>query len=351
MQENQPSLLQLSKPPMLEPTEVDRLANFTRAPVPSDMLQSYRTALAAARGVERNLVFHTWGGIGDQICAEPVLRYALEAFKHCEISLASELPELFTHLQFKDVFDLKREQPIWPRYLRFDTIVPPTHVLWEFMCHMLVNAVDYSAICALRCQLPVAAREIKLVPNDVEEDRAIELLRGTTLPVAIHPGKHWQSKTFPADWWDGVIDCLKRANITPVIVGGAADDNRTTVDVDATGCLDLRGQVSLMESVAVLQRVRALLTNDSAPLHMAASGAAWIGFVATCKHPDYVMHWRNGAWAWRMQNLGLDGLWNHVSHCPNVVDGLSAENVGDELLRSWLPDPKSVALWALERLR
>lgn len=320
--------------------------------VPNPLLPSFRTAYAVQTGVEKRLLIKTWGGLGDQICAEPTIRFALKTFKDCEVSLASERPELFRHLSFKDVFDLREVQPHWGRYLTFDTIRPPGDLVWEFMSHMLVNCVDYPALCAFRCQLPVKDREVRLEPTDADVQFAADRLPGDLLSnaVAIHAGRHWQSKTFPKEWWDEVITELIRNDATPVLIGANTDDNRSTVDVETVGCIDLRNKLSVMQSVALLQRVQVLLTNDSAPLHMAATGRAFIGFIATCKHPDYIMHWRNGEWGWRMENLGLGGIWEVLDYCPNKENNVEAENVGDELLRSWLPNPKDFARWAVQKL-
>ena len=76
---------------------------------------------------------------------------------------------------------------------------------------------------------------------------------------------------------------------------------------------------------------------------------AWIGFIATCKHPDYITHWRNGVWGWRMKNFGKGGIWDLIDYCPNKEQTVSAENVGEENLLSWLPEPKEFAQWAVER--
>ncbi len=325
--------------------------------VPSMLIPGFRTALAVERGVEKNILLKTWGGIGDQICAEPTLRWALKSFKGCDISLASERPELFRHLSFKNVYDLSKVQPHWERYFPFDTIRPPTDIQWQFMSHMLINCVDYPALCAFRCQLPVADREIKLVPTEADFEEIGEHLGAgfsavkEEFPVAIHAGRHWQSKTFPADWWNDVLAQLIADECMPILIGGDTDDNRGTVDVDTLGCIDLRGKLTLMQSVALLQRVEVLLTNDSAPLHMAASGDAWIGYVATCKHPDYISHWRRGEWCWRMRNFGKGGIWDVIDYCPNKENEVSAENVGEENLRAWLPDPRDFANWAIEKAK
>lgn len=325
----------------------ERLEPNARLTVPAMMVGSFRTALAIERGVEKNLLFRTWGGLGDQICAEPTLRYALKSFKGCDISLASEHPELFEHLKFKRVFDIKKEKPIEEQYFSFDTIVNSDHLTWEFFGHMVTNCVDFPSMCALRCQLPIADKEVTLA--DYTPRRSVlDAVEGHG--VFVHPGRHWASKTFPKEWWDAVLSGLIRSGVTPIIIGANTDDNRGTVDVDTHRCIDMRNQLSIMESVAVLKDARVLLTNDSSPLHMAVPGDAWIGYIATCKHPDYISHWRKGQWSWRMQNHGLGGIWDVMDYCPNKADKVEVAEIDQELLRSWLPDPVKYAHWAIEKL-
>lgn len=332
---------------------MEKIDPSRRVAIPMTHLPIFRTQLAIQNGVERRLLFRTWGGIGDQICAEPTLRYALKMFQDCEISLASEIPELFRHLDFKRVYDLKEDTPNYQKYFCFETITPPdeSNLVWQFFSHMLVNCVDFPSLCALRLQLPVYDKEIILQP-DVDITKMAENFNLDEIygGVAIHPGKHWQSKTFPKKFWDDVISFLVMRGIKPIIIGADTDDNRGTVDVDTTGCLDLRNKLSISESIWLLQSVGVLLTNDSSPLHMAASGDAWIGFVATCKHPDMITHWRRGQWQWREQNFGKGGIWDVIDFCPNKSQQVEAEFVPRELLESWLPDPYEFAAWAAEKV-
>ncbi len=332
---------------------MEKLDTSKRVAIPMTHLPIFRTQIAIESGVERNILFRTWGGLGDQICAEPTLRYALKMFKDCDISLASEAPELFKHLPFKRVFNLKEEVPNYANYLCFETITPPddSNLVWQFFSHMLTNCVDFPSMCALRQQMPVADKEIILKGSEpstlILTDEEVDIVVGGVL---IHPGKHWQSKTFPKSFWDRVISTLIIRGIKPVIIGANTDDNRGTVNVDISGCLDLRNRLSIMESVWACHVATVLLTNDSAPMHMAASGTAWIGYVATCKHPDLITHWRNGQWQWREKNFGKGGIWDVISYCPNQKQSVEAEFVPPELLESWLPDPEEMAEWAVERL-
>lgn len=325
-------------------------------------LPAFRISLAIQNGIQNDILIRTWGGLGDQICAEPTIRYALKTFKHCRFWLASEAPWLFEHLKFEGVFHLPHEIPDTDQYLLWDTIPPPEEgsIHWQFGSHNLIHCVDFSSISALRGQLPVSDREIMLKPKvDAERLRQIPISK---YPIYVHAGKHWASKTFPKDWWDAVLRALIESGVTPILIGKNPTkedieidpdaENRGTVDVNSNGCIDLRNRLSAMESTWLLQSHYAvLLTNDSSPLHMAASGQAWIGFIATCKHPDFITHWRQGQWGWRMKNFGKGGVWDHVNYCPNqgpneaVTYGMADEAI----LRSWLPDPKEFAEWAHSR--
>lgn len=319
-----------------------------RVTIPATFIPEFRTQIAIQGRVEKNLLFKTWGGIGDQICAEPTLRYALKNYTDCKISLAADNPELFSHLQFEKVFDLKESQPIWEKYYVMQTIVPATDLTWQFFSHLYTHCVDFSSLCALRSQLPVKDREIQLEGREPELGIA-NMLDSDFRPIFIHPGKHWPSKTFPKDFWDAVIHRLIERGCMPVIIGADADENRGTVDVDTTRCTDLRNMTSISETIWLLKRAKVLLTNDSAPLHMAASGSAWIGFIATCKHPDFITHRRNDSWGWRMQNFGKGGAWDLMNSCPNKEHESSVEFIDEPILRSWLPDSNEFADWAVER--
>lgn len=328
-----------------------------RVSIPIDHLPGFNTTIALQRGVEKRIMLRTWGGLGDQICAEPTIRYALKKFKGCEFFLASEFPALFKHLhpQFKHIYDINEDIVNYEKYFVFDMIKPPnnTNLVWQFMSHLLTNCVDFPSLCAFRLQLPVEDKTIKL-EGQQPDLTYLTLCNYIVGGIFIHPGAHWQIKTFPASFYNAVIGRIKDAGKVPVLIGGALDDNRSTVDVDASGCLDLRGKLKVEESIWCLQQAAVLLTNDSSPLHMAASGDAFIGYIATCKHPDMITHWRLNemkcpTWQWREVNFGKGGIWDHIDYCPNKKNQLEVEDVPDELRDSWLPDPIQWAEWALEK--
>lgn len=324
---------------------------FGRVSVPITHIPGFLTTIAMQAGVEQRIMMRTWGGLGDQICAEPTIRYALSKFKNCDFFLASEFPELFKHLhpKFKHIYNMNEDNINYSKYFVFDMIKSPddSNMVWQFMSHLLINCVDFPSMCAFRLQLPVADKEIQLVGTVPElPEEILETIKGG---VIIHPGAHWQAKTFPAAFYNETIEHLRTAGLTPILIGGALDDNRGTVKgIDTTGCLDFINKFTVEQSVWACQQAAVVLTNDSSPLHMAASGDAFIGFIATVKHPDMITHWRHGQWQWRQKNFGKGGIWDHIDYCPNKKDQLEVEEVPQELLESWLPNPAEWAEWAID---
>jgi hypothetical protein len=202
-------------------------------------------------------------------------------------------------------------------------------------------------------QLPVEDRQIMLSGTPFMQ------LEEKQLQVVVHPGKHWPSKTFPKSWWDRVLRELVRLRITPILIGSDMGDKRGTVEVDATGCIDLRNRTSFGHLAWILQRCKVLLTNDSSPMHIAASvdpkdrhktGNAWIGYIATCKHPDFITHWRHGEFQWREVNHSTGGVWAMHDFIPNFQGTLPIDDATKDLVESWLPDPLEYAGWAAEKL-
>lgn len=323
--------------------------------VPAWLVPSFRVVYAAEKGHRHDLLFKLHGGLGDIICAEPAVRFGLENFaqeSRTNVSLATLYPGLFQHLDFKKVFSLENqtELNVWD-YLVFENVDTGNELAAEFVCHALMHGIDYGSLYMWRMILPREYREIKLVPNAQEREHA-KTVGTPDLDVVIHPGKTWKSRTLPKKWWDSVIKAVSDLGARPVVIGGVIDQGRaSTIDVDLPeGALDLRGKQSIMETVALLQNSRVILTNDSSPVHMATTGDAWIGFLSTVKHPDHMYTWRKGQWAWRMQDFAKGRVWDSLNVCPNKDVPVTVDNVDTVELLSWLPSAHEFAEWGVSKL-
>ncbi len=114
-----------------------------------------------------------------------------------------------------------------------------------------------------------------LQPGREEKAKAVRIMKGTGISakntVAVAPGARWETKRWPAEYYARLIERLTSGGIQVIITGGESD---MQISREITGQVegevtDLTGRLSLLETAACLERCAALVTNDSAPLHMA----------------------------------------------------------------------------------
>ena len=123
-----------------------------------------------------------------------------------------------------------------------------------------------------------------LYPGDRERQEVLALLaqqgvRDDTPLVALAPGSVWATKRWPA--YDGLAQRLAEGGLLRdgriVVIGGAADAPHAAAIADALAVLgapapiDATGRLSLLASAALIGRATVLVTNDSAPLHLASA--------------------------------------------------------------------------------
>jgi Glycosyltransferase family 9 (heptosyltransferase) len=328
--------------------------------VPARFVPSFRVCFADEHGGRNRILFRMHGGLGDIICAEPAVRFAMKHFKGLEFNLMTLYPALFQHLKFEKIFTPENvAELVMDDYLMFENTDTANQLAAEFVCHTLMHGIDYASLYMWRQILPHDEREIVLRPS-AEEFAKVDAVFCTQTDVVVHAGKTWPSRTFPKNWWDKIISSIKEAGYRPVLIGGDVDPGfgpkgaarASTVEVDVPeGVLDLRYKLTISETVALLKRARVLLSNDSSPVHMATTGDAWIGFLSTVKHPDHMYTYRKGAWRWRMQDLALGGIYQSMDTCPNKKETIRVDLVDVVELLSWLPTPKSVVEWSVDKMK
>lgn len=113
-----------------------------------------------------------------------------------------------------------------------------------------------------------------MIPEEVRENARSMILdhgfEGNPL-VAMAPGARWETKRWPAGHYASVARSLASSGYGIVLVGGPGDEALCS-DLSKLcdeAPLDASGRVDLLGSAALLSECRLLVTNDSAPLHMA----------------------------------------------------------------------------------
>lgn len=116
----------------------------------------------------------------------------------------------------------------------------------------------------------------RLEPGEAARAAARRLLGeagwdGRAPVVALAPGARWPTKAWPPAHWAALLDALLAEGLGfPVLLGGAAEA-ALCAGLAGGGVGNLAGRTSIRETAAVLEEARVLVTNDSAPLHLATA--------------------------------------------------------------------------------
>jgi ADP-heptose:LPS heptosyltransferase len=128
----------------------------------------------------------------------------------------------------------------------------------------------------------------------------------------------------PTDYWQAIIDGLAKNHKVALI--GKDDQNRGTVDVKCPdNVIDLRNLLDLGSLIAIISEANVLISNDSAPIHIAGAFDNWIVLLPTCKHPDYVLPYRNGNPYYKALALYKALPSEEYNSQPTTVHGSTAE--------------------------
>ncbi len=108
------------------------------------------------------------------------------------------------------------------------------------------------------------------------EDSAAEaviapLRRAGGALVGLAPGSVWPTKRWPQTHYAALASILSAEGMNLLAVGGPEDRSLCASVLDGTGSrsVNCAGALSVLESAALLSKLDVLVTNDSAPLHMA----------------------------------------------------------------------------------
>jgi len=95
----------------------------------------------------------------------------------------------------------------------------------------------------------------------------VESFRGKI--IAIAPGSVWFTKKWPKEYFIELVKSLTAEKCKVFIVGGPEDSSLGDEIVSSTDAVNLAGKLSLLQSAALISKCDLIVTNDSAPLHIA----------------------------------------------------------------------------------
>jgi heptosyltransferase-2 len=106
----------------------------------------------------------------------------------------------------------------------------------------------------------------------VEEILSEKGLRPEEKFIAIHPSASCPSKRWPQEFFSQLIKIIdEKLNIKFVIITSNAERNLGELVIRETEAIDLRGQLNISQVGALLKKASLFISNDSGPVHIAAS--------------------------------------------------------------------------------
>ncbi len=89
--------------------------------------------------------------------------------------------------------------------------------------------------------------------------------------IGFAPGSVWRTKCWPEKYWIELIKLLMDYDIQPILFGGKNEVKLCNRIAEASGfkAVNLCGKLSIQQSAATIEKLDLMVTNDSAPLHIA----------------------------------------------------------------------------------
>jgi ADP-heptose:LPS heptosyltransferase len=251
---------------------------------------------------KKNILVTLEGGIGDVVDAEPVIRYiSQQAYpdQNVVVFTAPQYNRIIEHIDTVRVINSMDELEPDTAYYHVSTYKDMWDSSWKYMNQNLMHVTDFASLLTIRRILPYKDKEIILNVRD-EDYKILDEFLGEGFDynnlVLIHPGRSWESRTFPKEWWEEIIKGLTDNGHHVGIIGKHVDDELGYIQLDyeSDKVHNFIDMLELGELFALIDRSECLVTNDSSPVHIAGAFDNWIVLIPTSRHPEHLLAPRGG---------------------------------------------------------
>jgi lipopolysaccharide biosynthesis glycosyltransferase len=292
------------------------------------------------------------GGLGDAISAEPVIRFMKEKiYSDADIYVLSKHHNIYRHIdverfdesdfpkkEFDAIYEVNTHPTAYDRFsdfgISFGFYVP----------HGFVHPVDWVSISVLNRQLPLEDREIQLeTTDDFPAD----------VDILVHPGRGWETKTFPLEWWQEVVDTLDAKGFKVGIIGQDVSDKHGYVPIKCPlNGIDFRDKLSIQQLINLISKTPLLISNDSAPIYIAGAFDNNILLIPTAKHPDLLMPYRKGQQYYKAAAVVKKLIEGASEGRATDLNGWMLSNFKKgRKIEDYIPEPSEVISKAVEMLQ
>jgi hypothetical protein len=299
---------------------------------------------------KKNILVTLEGGLGDVVDAEPVLRYISQKSypnQNVVVYTAERYNRVVQHIDtIRVINDLEELEPD-TAYYHVSTYKDMWGGSWKYMNQNLMHVTDFASLLTIRRMIPFEDKEIKLQvePKDYQ---ILDKILGDDYDysnlVLVHPGKSWQSRTFPVDWWNSVTEELILRGHNVGVIGKYVDETLGVLDIDIKdGMYDFRNILELGELFALIEKSEVLITNDSSPVHIAGAFDNWIVLIPTSRHPEHLLAPRKGD-RYRKTIVSYKELMDQPDDAvPTMFHGKICNDVPEgRTINDFIPEPKTL---------
>jgi heptosyltransferase II len=140
--------------------------------------------------------------------------------------------------------------------------------------HEILRVLDLLAPLGIK-NLPLMKPE--LFPSNEDKNEVDKIFKGLGVSekkdiISIAPGSVWFTKRFPKDKFVNLLNMMRTTKAKIVLIGGKDDVALCEYIISKTThneVYSFAGKLSILQSAELIKKCALLITNDSAPLHLA----------------------------------------------------------------------------------
>jgi ADP-heptose:LPS heptosyltransferase len=250
-------------------------------------------------------------GLGDTICATPTIRELRRRFPGHGIDVYSYYPELFTYNpHVNNAYFLEEKHELDGSYTNLRqygyAVFFQTFFSSKFkpqVDYYANSIIDTCSLIALNERLLDQDKWLEVPIMEKDYDSLKEKIHDSTLDlgkaVVIHPSVTWPTRTWPSERWQDLTNMLLKTGFPVIAVGSTLPviERRNQLQAISMhtcprGAIDLIDRLFMLETIALLNQCKAVITVDSGLLHMALCTPIDIVGMFTIVHPQFRLAWR-----------------------------------------------------------
>jgi ADP-heptose:LPS heptosyltransferase len=281
------------------------------------------------------LDLHLSRGLGDTVCATPVLRKLYNSYGR-KISVLTHHPDVFKNNKYvEDLYftENSNRDVLLEQYEMLVSFIP--NVENQFGVSLRHNQFDIRQYHAsgLGFQLLNDEMDMEFYP-----DPYIEIENLPEKFILIHPVQTWNSRTWSAENWSLLTRMLNDSKIAVVSVGkdsseiGNSNVQKPVFNFDINLGLNLLNKVNLSQTWWLMQKSSGVVTMDSGLLHLAGTTDAEIFQLGSSIDYRLRAPFRNGTQSYKYTYISGDctkmcatnmeysvKYWNSIRGVPSLV--------------------------------